>query len=141
MDRDERTRDVTSGLTELRAAEALIYKTLLHRSARVRLPERVPVRLHIRDAHVVDISLSGALLEHTGQVRPGEVYPLFFPVEGRQVQVLARAIRSFVSGLATVAPNTRQVVYRTALEFIQVGTGAAKLFSAYLERPRERARQ
>jgi hypothetical protein len=103
---------LTSALTELPIAGiplgASQYYAIQRRGARIRLRERLPVQLNFWDGHFVDISRSGALVEHTERIRLGEVYRLAFPGERRQVQVLARAIRSFVSRL--VHKSTRAMV-------------------------------
>jgi hypothetical protein len=124
-------------LTELPTAEippgALQYYTIQRRGARVRLRGRLPVQLNFWDAHFVDISLSGVLVEHTERVRPGEVYRLAFPGERRQVQVLARAIRSFVSQLVHKTNGEGQIVYRTGMEFVGGENGISELVSASIE--------
>jgi hypothetical protein len=103
------------------------------RGTRVLMQDSAPVQLHLRGADLLDISLSGALVEHTVGVRVGEVYRLFFPVQGVEVEVLARAVRSFVSRVAPVSGGEGQVVYRTGLEFIELKESMAKTLSAYLE--------
>jgi DNA-binding response OmpR family regulator len=104
------------------------------RSARVRLQEDFPATLQLKDVKLLDISLSGALVEHTEPVNPGEIYRLCFPVEGQEVQVLARAIRAFASHRVTGATGERRIVYRTGMEFVGVERGAAELMSAYIDR-------
>jgi hypothetical protein len=137
MPPEEKIFDLTSALTELPTAEippgALQYYTIQRRGARVRLRGRLPVQLNFWDAHFVDISLSGALVEHTERVRPGEVYRLAFPGERRQVQVLARAVRSFVSQLIYKAKGEGQIVYRTGVEFVGGRNGVADLVSTSIE--------
>ncbi len=89
-----------------------------------------------------------ALRFHTGfcltddrkkpHVNPGEIYRLSFPVEGKQVQILARAVRVFASHWVTVEGGERQIVYRTGTEFVGVEKGTADLISIYLDRmPKE----
>jgi DNA-binding response OmpR family regulator len=104
------------------------------RSARVRLQEDFPATLQLKDVKLLDISLSGALVEHTEPVNPGEIYRLCFPVEDQEVQVLARAIRAFASHRVTGATGERRIVYRTGMEFVGVERGAAELMSAYIDR-------
>jgi hypothetical protein len=83
---------------------------------------------------LLDLSLSGALLEHVEPVNPGEIYRLSFPIEGKQVQVLARAVRAFASHRVTIAGGERQLVYRTGMEFVGTEKTATDLISAYLDR-------
>jgi hypothetical protein len=141
MPRDERILGLTSDLAEMLGAEVPPappqYYAIQRRGARVHLRERVPVQLYLWDAYVVDISLSGALLEHTARVRPGEVYRLAFRVEGRPVQLLARALRSFISQLVPKGKGEGQVVYRTGMEFVGGENGIAALVFAHSDRRRQ----
>jgi DNA-binding response OmpR family regulator len=104
------------------------------RAARARLRSHSPAHLHLMEVTLVDLSLSGALVEHTDPVRPGEIYRLAFGVDGQDVQVLARAVRAFASHRVTVAGGERKVVYRTGMEFVGVERGASELISAYVNR-------
>lgn len=103
------------------------------RTARVHLSVGTPAHLQLKDVRIVDLSLSGALVEHTEPVSPGEIYRLSFTVEGQEVQVLARAIRAFAVHRALVAGGERRVVYRTGMEFVGIEKGSAELVSAYIE--------
>ena len=142
MPRDEVVFDLTSVLADLpRAAVSLAipqYYAVQRRGARVHLREMVPVQVQFWDAHLVDISRSGALVEHTDRVRPGEVYRLTFPGEIRKVQVVVRAVRSFVSQLAHMAKGEGQVVYRSGVEFVDGENGVAELVSGSTDQMRQR---
>lgn len=91
----------------------------------------------LKDVSLIDLSLSGALMEHTEPVRPGGIYRLSFSVGGSQVQVLARAVRAYASHFVTLAGGERQLVFRTGMEFIGVEKAAADLISAYVEHLRK----
>lgn len=110
------------------------------RAARVRMREQAMAQLQFRDVTLVDLSLAGALIEHTEPVRPGEIYRLSFVVGGKQVQVLARAIRVYASHRVTVAGGERQVVYRTGMEFVGVKKDAADLISTHVDHLLEQAK-
>ena len=141
MPRDEFVFDLTSVLADVPRAEVSLaipqYYTIQRRGARVRLRELVPVQVQFWDAHLVDISRSGALVEHTDRVRPGEVYRLTFPGEIRKVQVVVRAVRSFVSQLAHMAKGEGQVVYRSGVEFVDGENGVAELVSGSADQMRQ----
>ncbi|HWU40944.1 MAG TPA: response regulator [Candidatus Acidoferrum sp.] len=104
------------------------------RAPRVRMEEGSPAQLQLKEVYLLDISLSGALVEHSEPISPGEVYRLTFPVEGKDVQVLARAIREFASHRITMEGGQRRIVYRTGMEFVGLEKGASDLISAYVER-------
>ena len=138
MDTAERSHDVTRPPTERPEVErprtpAPSYR-IQRRGTRVRIRARIPVRLQHWDATLLDISLSGALVEHAVRVRPGQVYRLAIPIEGRPVQLQAQAVRAFVSHLVRLTGGQRQVVYRTGLEFMGVEAGVARLLSAHINR-------
>jgi hypothetical protein len=141
MPRDELVFDLTSALADVPRAEVSLaipqYYAIQRRGHRVRLRELVPIRVQFWDAHLVDISRSGALVEHTDRVRPGEIYRLTFPSETRKVQVLVRAVRSFVSHLVHVNNGEGQVVYRSGVEFVDGGNGVAELVSGSSHRMRQ----
>jgi len=138
MPRDELVFDLTSALADVPRAAVLLeipqYYAIQRRGHRVRLRELVPVQVQFWDALLVDISRSGALVEHTDRVRPGEVYRLTFPGEIRKMQVLVRAVRSFVSQLVPMAEGEGQVVYRSGVEFVDGANGVADLVSGSTDR-------
>ncbi len=103
-------------------------------ATRVRMRGQAMAQLQLRDVTLIDLSLSGALIEHTEPVRPGEIYRLSFAAMDKQVQVLARAVRVFASHRVTVAGGERQVVYRTGMEFVGMKKDAADLISAHIDR-------
>lgn len=104
------------------------------RSERIRLPGRSSAQLQLLDVILIDLSLSGALIEHTQPVRPGEVYRFAFAVNGHQVHVLARATRVFASHRVAVTGGERQVVYRSGIEFVGVEKSVADVISTYVDR-------
>ena len=106
------------------------------RAPRVRMEDGSPAQLQLKEVYLLDISLSGALVEHCEAVSPGEIYRLTFPMDGKEVQVLARAIREFASHRATIEGGERRIVYRTGMEFVGLEKGASELISAYVERLR-----
>jgi DNA-binding response OmpR family regulator len=104
------------------------------RSSRVRMRAAAPAQLHLMEVTLIDLSLSGALVEHTDPVRPGEIYRLSFPIDGQEVNVLARAVRAFASHRVTVAGGERKVVYRTGMEFVGVDKAASDAIAAFVNR-------
>jgi DNA-binding response OmpR family regulator len=103
------------------------------RAPRVRLRARTPAQLQLRDVNLIDISQSGALIEHIEPIRPAEIYRLALTLDGQNVQVLARAMRVFASHRVTVAGGERQVVYRTGMEFVGLKKEAASLIACHVE--------
>lgn len=109
------------------------------RAPRVRMEEGTPAQLQLNEVYLLDVSLSGALVEHTQPVSPGDVYRLSFSLEGKEVKVLARAVREFTSHRVRRVGGERGIVYRTGMEFVGLEKGASALISAYVDRLVRRA--
>jgi CheY-like chemotaxis protein len=140
-DIDELELSVTRVLTRVRVDKSLPAPrdttSERRRAVRFRLRLGAPALLQLREVNLIDISPSGALVEHIEPVRPGEIYHLSFMVEGKQLQVLARAIRAFASHHVTVTGGERQIVYRTGMDFLGVEKSAAALIADYMDRLRK----
>ncbi len=104
------------------------------RGARVHLLAGRAAKLHHCDATLIDLSLSGALIEHTQWVRVGDLYSFSFQVKGLHVKIRVRAVRSFVSHRVPEAGGERQLVYRTGVEFTNLTAETARVISAHLNR-------
>jgi len=104
------------------------------RHARVPMPDRYPAKLQLRDVELIDLSASGALVEHVGSIRPGQLYQLSFALDGQQVHTQARAVRGQANRLAPPENGERRIVYRTALEFVRIDNGGGELIAAHIER-------
>ena len=143
MQRDGLAVGLTSILAEMLGAEAPPsppqYYSIQRRGSRIRLQEPIPIRFHLWEARLVDISLSGAYVEHNDRVFPCEVYRLSFHAEGRSMQLLARVVRSSVSRLIQLKEGEGRIVYRTGLEFIAGENGIAEIVSAYIDQKCRRA--
>jgi DNA-binding response OmpR family regulator len=103
------------------------------RAPRIPLRERSPAQLQLRDVNLIDLSQSGALVEHVEPIRPGEIYRLSLTAEGQRVQILARAMRVYASHRVTLAGGERQVVYRTGMEFVGVKKDVADIIDKHIE--------
>jgi hypothetical protein len=89
---------------------------------------RVPVHgevmgsIHtVASAPFVDLSETGALLEANCALKPGSFYRLRFTIPGTGDMVLkTRVVRSFVHGFRPGPKGENALVYRTAVEFIEM---------------------
>src|SRR5688572_18501120 len=92
---------------------------------------RVPVHgevmgsIHtVASAPFIDLSETGALLEVTCALKPGSFYRLKFAVPGAGDLVLkTRVVRSSVQGFKSGAKGETVLMYRTALEFVELLEG------------------
>ncbi len=95
------------------------------RRRRPRIPVHGEVmgRIHtVAAAPFVDLSETGALLEVACSLRPGAFYTLRFSLpKGPELGLKARVVRSFVKGFETGQGGESVVVYRTAVEFVEIG--------------------
>ena len=92
---------------------------------------RVPVHgevmgsIHtVASAPFVDLSETGALIEVTCALKPGSFYRLKFGVPGAgELMLKTRVVRSFVEGFKTGPKGETVLLYRTALEFVELLEG------------------
>src|SRR5512141_2614620 len=92
---------------------------------------RVPVHgevmgsIHtVASAPFIDLSETGALLEVTCALKPGSFYRLKFSIPGSGELVLkTRVVRSFVEGFKSGPKGETVLLYRTAIEFVELLEG------------------
>jgi transposase len=104
------------------------------RASRVRMPEESTVLLQLRETKLLDLSVSGALVEHTIPIRIGNLYRLSIPVEGHQVQVWARAARAYASHFVSGTDGERLMVYRTGMQFVRLEQDSAQRLATLVDR-------
>jgi transposase len=104
------------------------------RASRVRMPEESTVLLQLRETKLLDLSVSGALVEHTIPIRIGNLYRLSIPVEGHQVQVWARAARAYASHFVSGTDGERHMVYRTGMQFVRLEQDSVQRLSTLVDR-------
>lgn len=134
---DARMASPSNGQDEPGGRDALpppITRALRDRAARVRMPEACTILLQLRETRLIDLSVSGALIEHSIPVRIGSLYRIAIPVEGQQIQVSARAIRAYASHFLKGEDGEKLVVYRTGMEFVKLERDAARRLAAYIDR-------
>jgi PilZ domain-containing protein len=108
---------------------------------------RVPVHgevmgsIHtVASAPFVDLSETGALLEVTCALKPGSFYRLKFNVPGTgELMIKTRVVRSSVMGFKTGPKGETVLVYRTALEFVELLEGDRKALRRHLGTGRQTA--
>lgn len=70
------------------------------------------------EATIVNVSTTGALLEHAQAVRIGQPYILTVTLSPREVRVRCRIIRSGIHEIRPRGAREPAVVYRTGVEFL-----------------------
>lgn len=69
------------------------------------------------EATLVNLSLGGALIEHSSMVRPGSLSQLVLPTGAGEIRVACRVVRSSLSRRESRGHET-VVVYQSGLEFV-----------------------
>ncbi len=87
----------------------------------------------IYEAVLINISVSGALIEHSDLVRPGTISSLTLLVHGQEVSLRCRVVRSVVHRSEVRTDGERDLIYRTALEFLDASEDSLRLTAEYLD--------
>ena len=104
------------------------------RHPRVAVHGEVMGSIHtVASAPFVDLSETGALLEVTCALKPGSFYRLKFNIPGSgEVILKTRVVRSFVQGFKSGPQGETVLIYRTALEFVELLEGDRKALRRHL---------
>ncbi len=82
---------------------------------------------------VIDISLGGALIEHTSPVEPGVISFLNVLFPGHEVILKSRVVRSAIYRSEVRSTTERERIYRTGLEFLDLTEASLRLINGYIE--------
>jgi PilZ domain-containing protein len=100
------------------------------------MPKPTPVRARARGAlevRLLDLSLSGARIEHLGLLRPGASCELEFPAALSPLIVSGRVVRSAVVGDVQRPAGDRQLRYETGLVFVDMTPDQQVVLTRILE--------
>ena len=105
------------------------------RRPRVAVRGEVMGRIHtVASAPFVDLSETGALLEVNCALKPRAFYTLRFGIPGGpELTLKTRVVRSFVQGFQPGPLGESAVVYRTAVEFVDVTPQDRAILERHLE--------
>jgi hypothetical protein len=82
---------------------------------------------YIYDAAVINISASGAMVEHMHHVRPGTVSFVTLLFHVKPVDLKCRVVRSVVHRYERGPTGERELIYRTGLQFVDALVGTPSL--------------
>ena len=85
------------------------------------------------EAALLNISLGGALMEHTEAVRPGTISPLDLDLPMKRVGLRCRVVRSVVHRSEVQPDGGRELIYHTGLEFLDPSNETAQAVSEYIQ--------
>lgn len=83
-------------------------------------------------AHVVDISRSGALVEHLNIIPPHTISFVTFFFPGHEVRLKCRAVRSEAQRYEVWPSGERGWVYQTGIEFLEVPGASPRVIGEYI---------
>jgi len=84
-------------------------------------------------ASLQNISLRGALIEHSHPVRPGILSDLVLDLHGKKVSVRCRVVRSVVHRRELLPTGERESKYQTGLEFVELSDETRQVISDYIK--------
>ena len=84
------------------------------------------------EVSILDISLGGALIEHSNLVRPGTLSFLTLLLRGREVSLRYRVVRSGIYRYETWPTGEQEHLYRTGVEFLAVSEDSRRVLDKYI---------
>ncbi|MFQ5803294.1 MAG: PilZ domain-containing protein [Candidatus Methylomirabilales bacterium] len=87
----------------------------------------------VYDAHILDISLGGALIEHAHVVRPGSTSSLDLDLQGKRLSMRCRVARSVVDRMELQPDGEQILIYHTGLEFTDAPKETRVMISNYIQ--------
>jgi hypothetical protein len=87
----------------------------------------------IYEASLINISASGALVEHSDLVRPGALSTLTFIIQGQKLTLRCRVARSVVHRTEFRAEGEREIIFRTGVEFVDASEDSLRLVGQYID--------
>ncbi len=106
------------------------------RSLRIKI--RAPVHsqvLAVLEARLVDLSATGALVEHVGPIRPGSACELVIADAPGAEHLRCRIVRSMVTQPQQAAA-TREIRYQSGVEFVDLKPAQSQFVEAMIRRHR-----
>ena len=100
--------------------QALLRRNRAVRSRAFLVP---PLPIHARapmQLRVLDLSLSGACIEHLARLQPGSSYVLEFPPAIGPLALTARVVRSVIVGVEQGPRAARKLRYESGIAFVNV---------------------
>lgn len=85
------------------------------------------------EASFVNISLGGALIEHSSMIRPGGIAFLTVAFQGQEAGLKCRVVRSEVHRYGVRPTEERHLVYRSGLEFVDTSEASLRLIDKTIE--------
>lgn len=85
------------------------------------------------EATIVNVSTTGALLEHAHLVRIGQPYVLVVALSPREVRLRCRIVRSGIHEVRPRGAREPVLVYRTGVEFVDAEAEDLQLLQEWIQ--------
>lgn len=82
---------------------------------------------------LVNLSTTGALLEHAHAVRIGQPYILVISVSGQEVRLRCRVIRSGIHQIQSRGGPEQVLIYRTGVEFLETPAESLQILQEWIQ--------
>jgi hypothetical protein len=85
------------------------------------------------DIHILDLSLTGAHIEHSAQLPPGSPCTIELPPEGKPLFLSAQVVWSVLVGAQQIQGGERVLRYHSGLSFIALTADQRRVLASLLE--------
>ena len=85
------------------------------------------------DIHILDLSLTGAHIEHSAQLPPGSPCTIELPPEGKPLFLSAQVVWSVFVGAQQIQGGERVLRYHSGLSFIALTANQRRVLASLLE--------
>lgn len=105
------------------------------RRRQLRVPAKGSVRGKIHTAAsvpVLDLSMSGALLEVPCTLKVGEIYKLRLAIRSNVLAIKSKVVRSYVHGFDKNQSGEMVIKYRAAIQFLDLSDENETLIGSYI---------
>lgn len=110
-----------------------MLKTSERRRVRVRLPGTLQGSMSLRiDVQVINLSVDGAMIEHSEVLSPGAVFPLFLKLENVGLCLRAHVVWGHVYCTRKAQNGDGEIRFRSGLHFRDVSTQARESLERYI---------
>ena len=103
------------------------------KSGRVKLPAALQGSVDLRnEVTVIDLSMSGAMIDHTERLSPGRTCFLFMPLPSANLRLRAQLVWSQVNNIGNVSQGPGNMRFRSGVHFLKLTEEEAAHLRQYL---------
>ncbi|HYB72517.1 MAG TPA: PilZ domain-containing protein [Candidatus Sulfotelmatobacter sp.] len=103
------------------------------KSGRIKLPAVLQGSVDLRyEVTVIDLSMSGAMIEHSDRLSPGRTCFLFLPLPGLDLRLRAQLVWSQINKIDKVSQGGGNIRFRSGVHFPHLTEGEVARLRQYL---------